>query len=148
MGTYLLRTAQGSPPHTRGKHFLCAIFAFVQRITPAYAGKTISAESCDGLGRDHPRIRGENFATLLYKPLAIGSPPHTRGKHNRTEFESSDIRITPAYAGKTAKAERTVAAVWDHPRIRGENFNIIKHGTFGTGSPPHTRGKLSNGLLC
>ena len=49
----------GSPPLTRGKAFpLMSAFAFV-RITPAYAGKSLSIDVCLRISQDHPRLRGE-----------------------------------------------------------------------------------------
>ena len=48
-------------------------------IIPAYAGLTIIAHRREGLGRDHPRIRGVNVAGDVAPVSPVGSSPHTRG---------------------------------------------------------------------
>ena len=52
-----------------------------QRITPAYAGKSIDTKGSDDVQRDHPRLCGEKLCeTMKFIPSS---------------------RITPAYAGKS-----------------------------------------------
>ena len=70
----------GSPPHLRGKLPLVGVAAPLGRITPAPAGKTVTA---DGLIRkpwDHPRTCGENCTQKAGTNTRSGSPPHLRGK--------------------------------------------------------------------
>ena len=50
-------------------------------------------------------------------------------------------RITPAYAGKRIIGSFSTPNGKDHPRLRGEKFDIIGRYLFGLGSPPLTRGK-------
>ena len=49
----------GSPPHGRGKDILTTFDAGKLRITPAWAGKSISQTSTMKPARDHPRMGGE-----------------------------------------------------------------------------------------
>ena len=49
------------------------------RITPAYAGNTISKEPTALYTKDHPRLRGEHGNSPCGVVLGIGSPPPTRG---------------------------------------------------------------------
>ena len=49
----------GSPPLTRGKAFLSFPFFGLSRITPAYAGKSLSKTPRLCILGDHPRLRGE-----------------------------------------------------------------------------------------
>ena len=133
--------SQGSPPHTRGKarKRVCQVFA--PRITPAYAGKSLSpARSCPGPGH-HPRIRGEKFYKVRDNCCAKGSPPHTRGKAGRDIACLSPFGITPAYAGKSHTSTAQHSALADHPRIRGEKLTGEEKSGIMMGSPPHTRGK-------
>ena len=44
----------------RGKLASAIIAYMAYRITPAYAGKTLSRGGCGSDGRDHPRVCGEN----------------------------------------------------------------------------------------
>ena len=64
----------------RGKGITTRLLFPVLRITPAYAGKSVSAESKRTGHKDHPRVCGEkdsNNELTLYPP---GSPPRMRGK--------------------------------------------------------------------
>ncbi len=91
----------GSPPHVRGKpNFVCGSFASL-RITPACAGKTTVSGSENVLERDHPRMCGENCASVSASYAVKGSPPHVRGKRCHLPNEGDSIGITPACAGKT-----------------------------------------------
>ena len=71
--------------------------------------------------RDHPRIRGTNFGTILIVSESVGSPPHTRDKYNREAYGAEKGGIIPAYAGQIRYEEDETGAPWDHPRIRGTN---------------------------
>ena len=66
-----------------------------------------------------------------------------RGKHDNGIQDWMRYRITPAHAGKTAKAFGYVRTVTDHPRACGENLDLkFCSGVMG-GSPPRMRGKPS-----
>ena len=92
------------------------------RITPAYAGKTRVVRKGGGSIKDHPRLRGENDSMKKKWIAVLGSPPPTRGKHSVTGYITPAQRITPAYAGKTGRADEGQLHKEDHPRLRGENF--------------------------
>ena len=49
----------GSPPPMRGKGHRAGNLSRKRRITPAYAGKSVSWSWCYFLGWDHPRLCGE-----------------------------------------------------------------------------------------
>ncbi len=63
VGAFVLAQALGSPPRMRGKLFFVQYFLEFVGITPAHAGKTLSASEQHKNGKDHPRACGEN---LLY----------------------------------------------------------------------------------
>ena len=52
------------------------------------------------------------------------------------------LRITPACAGKTRKADDVIWKVADHPRVCGENSYRALSRLPRRGSPPRVRGKL------
>ena len=54
-----------------------------------------------------------------------------------------DIRITPAYAGKTDGFDTIWADMQDHPRLRGKNSTFQNGSEKKQGSPPLTREKLN-----
>ena len=70
------------------------------RITPAHAGKRLLTTSKLIPARDHPRTCGEKMDGVKKGTLALGSPPHMRGKGK--VFFGADLSsgITPAHAGK------------------------------------------------
>ena len=52
---------EGSPPHVRGKVFCDVVAYAVNRITPAYAGKSRPHRACTSRRKDHPRMCGEKW---------------------------------------------------------------------------------------
>ena len=117
-------------------------------ITPADAGKTEYYAFPDEETGDHPRGCGENDSVASEKRHAMGSPPRMRGKHHVNAPPSSDNRITPADAGKTALYSRKTNALMDHPRGCGENRQARFLVSPRTGSPPRMRGKLRHFKPC
>ena len=84
----------------RGKVSFGVVEDILDRITPAYAGKS-KVERNDGCkNRDHPRLCGEKNDTSRTSPSTSGSPPPMRGKVLKTMPKQKHCRITPAYAGK------------------------------------------------
>ena len=98
----LVCTPPGSPPPMRGKVFSVCIGITNVRITPAYAGKRSISRSNLPLKRDHPRLCGEKLISLHKSSSERGSPPPMRGKVFFNDFSHGLLRITPAYAGKSA----------------------------------------------
>ena len=91
----------GSPPRVRGKPSSAAAPAPGRRITPACAGKTTGRSTHQRMGRDHPRVCGENVIHKEVDRLGEGSPPRVRGKQFIGTLGIAPTRITPACAGKT-----------------------------------------------
>ena len=89
----------------RGKASDQYIFQFLNRITPAYAGKRICVGLASGVGRDHPRLCGEKPYTITSTGIIPGSPPPMRGKARFIVSAIELHRITPAYAGKSRKID-------------------------------------------
>ena len=114
----------GSPPHARGRRPRPPSSPHARRITPACAGKTLSASS--------PKSRKQ------------GSPPHARGRLSFVFFLVLDAGITPACAGKTRRKGTRHRGIRDHPRMRGEDKLNALGLPRRTGSPPHARGRLEN----
>ena len=75
------------------------------RITPACAGKTVSAQFWIMVLADHPRMRGEDRRIARGTTPTQGSPPHARGRRRRPLRGRHAGGITPACAGKTEEQE-------------------------------------------
>ena len=92
------------------------------RITPACAGKTISAFRTLFPLEDHPRVCGENEVGGMIALMTLGSPPRVRGKRPTVINCGLLARITPACAGKTPMSKNFQEISEDHPRVCGENY--------------------------
>ena len=90
----------GSPPPMRGKENLDSTIFLMNRITPAYAGKSCGTPETAGNQWDHPRLCGEKLTTDKLPRHCRGSPPPMRGKVCKSCLDLIHKRITPAYAGK------------------------------------------------
>ena len=94
-------TTIGSPPHMRGKVVPRYVEDWLDRITPAYAGKRRTLQYVGPNYQDHPRVCGEKPVCRAFGISLEGSPPRMRGKVGLTGGPGCGSRITPAYAGKS-----------------------------------------------
>ena len=95
-------TDKGSPPHGRGKASRPSV--------------------CRGPQWDHPRVGGEKNAGFTKTDIAAGSPPRGRGKDSGTVHGCGQLRITPAWAGKSREIPLHLRAAKDHPCVGGEKL--------------------------
>ena len=70
-----------------------------------------------------------------------------RGKVGGGDVFVVDVRITPAYAGKSPKFRNRLDVYKDHPRVCGEKTYRDSPTYPAAGSPPRMRGKALSGLL-
>ena len=96
---------KGSPPPMRGKAVDTSFLEQYLRITPAYAGKSVTKKSMVCGEKDHPRLCGEKSLHCTKIIQLLGSPPPMRGKVNCRQYFADNI--------------------WDHPRLCGEKMSII-----------------------
>ena len=131
----------GSPPHGRGKATWNKRRAPALGITPAWAGKSAAKTAPAFPRRDHPRMGGEKMQINAGLVLNKGSPPHGRGQGGFNGSAFQEVGITPAWAGKRARARSWRGLRQDHPRMGGEKITVMKYPFSPRGSPPHGRGK-------
>ena len=98
------RPYSGSPPHMRGKASPFLLCLYFIRITPAHAGKSCHRWTRYAPDRDHPRTCGEKLLAPMAYWLAMGSPPHMRGKVALDLYTGDGWGITPAHAGKSYRS--------------------------------------------
>ena len=132
---------RGSPPRSRGRRFWRLEDAPTFGITPAFAGKAPRLWWLRTGSWDHPRVRGEGHSSAMKTRPKVGSPPRSRGRHDRRELIDGVAGITPAFAGKAMRHWRTPRRWRDHPRVRGEGCMEIEIGKVYSGSPPRSRGR-------
>ena len=134
----------GSPPRGRGKAVKFRCTCGLQRITPAWAGKSKLALCTPSCPTDHPRAGREKNKELEGVWLPMGSPPRRRGKERSTALVGTPTRITPALAGKSYVFGPFRPGSWDHPRVGGEKQIGGDNGLDKQGSPPRGRGKVDS----
>ena len=134
---------EGSPPRARGAHPPGEDHCGVYRITPACAGSTCERGRARSHPSDHPRLRGEHFASASFGSSTTGSPPPARGAQIVGAVGPVARRITPACAGSTGIRRPCGCLTGDHPRLRGEHLTVKYLGMSPCGSPPPARGALA-----
>ncbi len=130
----------GSSPLTRGAPCDRNRFFGGLRLIPAHAGSTMPGRACWAIWRAHPRSRGEHQRFLLIMLGHYGSSPLTRGARGSDRGEWKSGGLIPAHAGSTPTAPAASAAIWAHPRSRGEHHARYVRPRNGEGSSPLTRG--------
>ena len=131
----------GSPPRMRGKARSHAQLHNDTGITPAYAGKSRGIDANKRPDWDHPRVCGEKAYDTYHPHMHLGSPPRMRGKVAVLGVIQQQLRITPAYAGKSLLQSTRPCGRRDHPRVCGEKALGLKTDEHKRGSPPRMRGK-------
>ena len=126
----------------RGKVLLWIVVYKRGRITPAYAGKSLSVGVLWIHNEDHPRLCGEKLLSYPHASSSQGSPPPMRGKDSRRFVKRFLLRITPAYAGKRPVVIAERVSFRDHPRLCGEKAASVSPSSTSVGSPPPMRGKV------
>ena len=137
----------GSPPHGRGKGQGAFDCCFLERITPAWAGKRSDTRKPEAMHKDHPRMGGEKPSLPVVVLTEIGSPPRRRGKEYLGGGRYHVNRITPAQAGKRPLIVSVEVVHEDHPRAGGEKSSGLNELSCILGSPPRRRGKAFHGIF-
>ena len=112
--------ALGSPPRGRGKVDAVRLSVRCFGITPAWAGKSRQRGRRGRRRQDHPRVGGEKYGSGSAQHSQKGSPPRGRGKVSNTAVGYAEVRITPAWAGKSRPRTSLTQYAKDHPRVGGE----------------------------
>ena len=133
----------GSSPRVRGQPHQSYDMASRRRIIPARAGPTSQATHIPGIGADHPRACGANFATLTGYQPSDGSSPRVRGQRSWDVAIWASMRIIPARAGPTSSLLEMRRIPTDHPRACGANQMADEMGRTRFGSSPRVRGQLA-----
>ena len=142
MSSGIINSVKGSPPLARGKADSITLSQILHRITPACAGKSDSLRfTCHDV-KDHPRLRGEKIWHFSSTEARRGSPPLARGKADDQRMAKRGAGITPACAGKSPTKNDRGNSFGDHPRLRGEKFDVLFRYFDIGGSPPLARGKV------
>ena len=131
----------GSSPRVRGKLGVLGGEAEERGLIPACAGKTPPGAGPPGWRAAHPRVCGENPLPGGHMARQAGSSPRVRGKLMSPAQMSQIVRLIPACAGKTVSGVRPSIPRTAHPRVCGENLNLVMIDEAWAGSSPRVRGK-------
>ena len=134
----------GSPPLARGTDKLQGSTQRRVGITPACAGNSHRDSPLGRRIRDHPRLRGEQIAGGLADLTREGSPPLARGTVTTCPRERKYAGITPACAGNSLHSPVITNLRGDHPRLRGEQSQLLLILYLVLGSPPLARGTATD----
>ena len=119
---------------------MVVVFAPAPRIIPALAGNTCPTRGHQANSGDHPRSRGEYGTPLVWRQVASGSSPLSRGIPLNFNTYGQEDRIIPALAGNTRIERGLFCITTDHPRSRGEYCGLSLLGYQKDGSSPLSRG--------
>ena len=131
----------GSSPRGRGKRGAPVGSTRIERLIPAWAGKTSCSDSYPASKRAHPRVGGENAPPVGAGVAVGGSSPRGRGKLQGIARNLSHEGLIPAWAGKTRFGVGLASGRWAHPRVGGENVKSDSWTSLTSGSSPRGRGK-------
>ena len=137
----------GSSPRVRGKPHDGMVSRSRDGLIPACAGKTSYSCRCPRGVWAHPRVCGENWATVSTPCAFSGSSPRVRGKPSSHVFDLTTLRLIPACAGKTFRVRPMIFRSGAHPRVCGENARTRARLAQLRGSSPRVRGKLEFGVF-
>ena len=131
----------GSSPRVRGKPPKPAASASSTGLIPACAGKTGLRSALRKPTRAHPRVCGENRASIARATSTLGSSPRVRGKRDLGAPLRERRGLIPACAGKTGRRTSRRSRTTAHPRVCGENDTMSPGEYTRAGSSPRVRGK-------
>ena len=130
-----------TPPRMRGRPVSASSSPVPAGNTPAYAGKTFHQEIGHLTSWKHPRVCGEDFSGTTCCNLTLETPPRMRGRLLRHDLLQSDLRNTPAYAGKTMSIVYAGGNYGKHPRVCGEDVLPTSVISYVPETPPRMRGR-------
>ena len=132
----------GSSPRVRGTGFETAKKGEEDGIIPACAGNSNYCHIAIHHFRDHPRVCGEQGGWSDELNTATGSSPRVRGTVSRRIAFLYAGGIIPACAGNSAYLHGHGRDTWDHPRVCGEQCQIVQSAHAPVGSSPRVRGTV------
>ena len=120
------RLGAGSSPRGRGKRLLMVHLLDLQRLIPAWAGKTPGAARRWMEPTAHPRVGGENPGYTPGRDIYHGSSPRGRGKLSSSRLTRTAVWLIPAWAGKTrSRRRRWSSSRGSSPRGRGKQGCLV-----------------------
>ena len=130
----------GSSPRVRGTASRGIISRRLLRFIPACAGNSVGVSHPYRSAAVHPRVCGEQRIGPLSAHNDTGSSPRVRGTVAGFQALVDTVRFIPACAGNSPGA---CSGRWSgpvHPRVCGEQMQLIMKAGSNDGSSPRVRG--------
>ena len=134
------RIVNDSPPRVRGAPCGELPSVWLNRLTPACAGSTLSVTEHPAPETTHPRVCGEHHDQQGPQTVHGDSPPRVRGARHHRVQRCRRVRLTPACAGSTIRPSTCPHRAPTHPRVCGEHSGDGGHVVGVDDSPPRVRG--------
>ena len=112
------------------------------RFIPACAGNSGRAAGNRASWPVHPRVCGEQLTAGCQFSASPGSSPRVRGTASHAQQVVGLVRFIPACAGNSRHRDRHEQHESVHPRVCGEQLNILKNRITESGSSPRVRGTV------
>ena len=120
--------AAGSSPRGRGTDRRGRYVKAADRFIPAWAGNRTAQRLSTPPTPVHPRVGGEQLFTVSIIAAPIGSSPRGRGTERRDVLLHAQQRFIPAWAGNRNSCTAPSGPSTVHPRVGGEQADIVNEG--------------------
>ena len=131
---------EGSSPRVRGAESSLYLMGSMPGIIPACAGSSLVLAPGPTAAQDHPRVCGEQVNAYVTYQHQQGSSPRVRGAGMVNGRQVQQVGIIPACAGSRRPLPLPGESWWDHPRVCGEQHDILLSRHERAGSSPRVRG--------
>ena len=133
-------SSSGSSPHARGSDCSWHEHHGSERFIPACAGIRVPGRALRRRSSVHPRMRGDQDASMTLPNTSGGSSPHARGSGQLDGVRGHVPRFIPACAGIRGGPGKRDLSGSVHPRMRGDQKMPQLVLWLIIGSSPHARG--------
>ncbi len=89
----------------------------------------------------HPRVGGDDEATISMCAIDVGSSPRWRGRRRQPRHLAAGHGLIPALAGTTPRLLLSCRPPRAHPRVGGDDWRIESGGAGWLGSSPRWLGR-------
>ena len=138
---------RGSSPRVRGTVDDDRTLSPLPRFIPACAGNRRRSSARGICGAVHPRVCGEQTFYTAREVQSRGSSPRVRGTVLLLFRDAETRRFIPACAGNRGDKFAGYRAAPVHPRVCGEQFDLLLSSEDNDGSSPRVRGTGEFGVI-
>ena len=134
----------GSSPRVRGTGLETETHGRLVRFIPACAGNSCKRVRVFCFRSVHPRVCGEQRYSLVLFNRGRGSSPRVRGTGHAPGRDPVQRRFIPACAGNSGIPLTKNSALAVHPRVCGEQPDVLIRTRTSCGSSPRVRGTVND----